>query len=1053
MTTQNSEYSLDFFKNNDFKRRKCKSCNRYFWTQSEKEICGEPPCEEYTFIGRSLMNKKLNLHEMREAYLSFFEKNGHTIISRYPITARWRDDVFFTQASIYDFQPWVINRTVEPPANPLTISQTCVRFNDIDNVGKTGRHFTMFEMMAHHAFNTEENPIYFKERTVELCNELLTKDLGIDPVEISYIEDLWAGGGNSGPCFETMVGGVELATLVFMMYEDAPGMPDGKKKMEMQVVDTGYGLERFAWMSQGTSSAYEAVFGSVLEKLKGESGVKTASDDKILGEYSKVAGFLNVETEGDLRELRKRVADRLNITVPELEVHTVPMENLYAICDHTRALMFMLNDGVVPSNVKQGYFARLLIRRTMRALKSLKLNIPISEIVGSQINYFKGDFPDVLENKDEILNLVDIEEDKYENTIQRGRGIVSRLEDDLKKNGKNKIEIDNLIDLYDSHGLIPLVVKDFAKLVVEIPDDFYIRVAAIHESADAEIKEKIEIPGDILDTEIKCYELVDKFSAKVLKIDYENKFIILNKTHFYPEGGGQEADTGKIGDAEIFDVLKVNSVVIHKFKYDKIKSDKIREKIKVKEKEFRKNDKIFKEIGIEIKENIKKVKNNEVTAPDEIERITELNEIKITKLEELVKISEYKLNEVEKLANEFERNKINLKEGDKVVCKINFDRRKQLTQNHTATHIMNGAARRILGNHIWQAGAHKSEDLARLDISHYASLTDNEMEKIEKLANKVVQENREIDIFTLPRNDAEKKYGFRLYQGGAVPGRDIRIIDIKDWDVEACGGTHCSGNEFTGKTGDVEIIKLIRSKRIQDGVVRLEFVAGNAAVRNINEQKELYDNSLKPITELSKTKITISTDPYQVTRELKNSAAALSVPLEQLAKTTERFTGDCKKKRDEIKELGGDVPGSKLHDAKTLPDACEILFEEWKALGKCLENLKRNLNDSTKDEIEEKFKTNNFVKFIAHGLSIKDATNIAKEVTGEQEQNRVLILINILGEKVNVIVASSNPKVNAGNIAQELSGKLGGGGRGDEKLGIGGGKAKGVSEILEGFEI
>jgi len=958
--TQKSEYDLEFFKENGFVKKRCPKCERHFWTQSDKEICGEPPCDEYTFIGRSLMNKKLNLHEMREAYLSFFEKRGHARIARYPITARWRDDVFFTQASIYDFQPWVINRTVEPPANPLTISQTCVRFNDIDNVGKTGRHFTMFEMMAHHAFNTMDNKIYFKERTLELCNDLLTKELGINEEEISYIEADWAGGGNSGPCFETMVGGVELATLVFMMYEDTPA---GKKPMEMQVVDTGYGLERFAWISQGTSSAYEAVFGSVLEKLKNESGVHTASDDRILGEYSKVAGFLNVETEGDLRELKKQVADRLNIAVSELDKHTFPMENLYAICDHTRALMFMLNDGVVPSNVKQGYFARLLVRRTMRALKSLNLNIPISEIVNSQINYFKNDFPDVAENKDEILNLVDIEGEKYKSTVKRGRVVVRRVEDEIKKKGGDKIETDDLIDLYDSHGLIPLVVKDFASLDVEIPDDFYIRVAAKHEKAEVETAEKIEVPGDIEDTELNYYKIVDKFNAKIQNIDRKNNFIILDRTYFYPEGGGQEADTGKMENLDVVDVQKINSVVIHKIK-----------------------------------------------------------------------------------------GKIDLNEGDTVECKINFNRRKQLTQNHTATHIINGASRKVLGNHIWQSGAHKSEDIARLDVTHYASLTDSEMEEIERAANKIIAENRKIEIFTLPRNEAEQKYGFRLYQGGAVPGRDIRIVDIKDWDTEACGGTHCEeGGGFTGRTGDVEIIKLIRSKRIQDGVIRLEFVAGDAAKRNIRKQRELFENSLKPLVKFIKTQIATPSDSYLVTRGLTGSADALSVPLEQLSKTTERFVNESGKLRAEIEELGGDIPESKLPGAKTLPDACKILFEEWKELNKQVEKLKSSLKNNVSEKLKEEFKTGNLVKYISHGLEVKDAISLAKEFT--KPENRVLILINVSGEKTNVVCASSNNKINAGEVARELSKRLGGGGHGNAKLGMGGGKAKNVEKTLEGFEV
>ncbi|MEA3255594.1 MAG: alanine--tRNA ligase-related protein, partial [Candidatus Altiarchaeota archaeon] len=345
MSGNESEYEVELFKEKGFSQKKCPECNRFFWTLGDKETCGEPPCDEYSFIRNPPTKKKLSLHEMRELYLRFFERNNHTRIQRYPIVARWREDVFFTQASIYCFQPWVILGVIKPPANPLTISQTCVRFNDIDNVGKTGRHFTMFEMMAHHSFNTPDNYVYFKDETVELCHRLLTEDLHINPEEISYIEAQWMGGGNSGPCFETLVGGVELATLVFMMYKEENGE---KKRMNMQVVDTGYGLERFTWLTQGTSSAYEAVFGEVLLRLKKEAGI--LGDEEILSEYSKVAGLMNVESNVDLKILRKKVAERLEITPEKLHREMGPMENLYAICDHTRALMFMLQDGVMPSN-------------------------------------------------------------------------------------------------------------------------------------------------------------------------------------------------------------------------------------------------------------------------------------------------------------------------------------------------------------------------------------------------------------------------------------------------------------------------------------------------------------------------------------------------------------------------------------------------------------------------------------------------------------------------------------------------------------------------------
>ncbi|MBX8644763.1 MAG: glycine--tRNA ligase subunit alpha, partial [Thermoplasmata archaeon] len=296
------EYELQYFHDEGFERRICTSCGRPFWTLGESRLCGEPPCVEYTFLGRSPMRKRLGLSEMREEFLSFMESQGHTRIKRYPIVARWRTDVFFVQASIYNFQPWVLNRTVEPPANPLTMSQPCARFVDIDNVGRTGRHFTLFEMMTHTCFNTPERFIYFKDRTAQLCQEFLTKDLGIGSELITYKEDDWAGGGNSGPCFEVLVEGSEVATLVFMMYSER----DGKSvPMDMTVVDTGYGLERLAWVSQGSPSAYEAVFGKVLDELKEDLGIE--SDDRIMSEYSRIAGLMDAKTPGAIRQTRETV--------------------------------------------------------------------------------------------------------------------------------------------------------------------------------------------------------------------------------------------------------------------------------------------------------------------------------------------------------------------------------------------------------------------------------------------------------------------------------------------------------------------------------------------------------------------------------------------------------------------------------------------------------------------------------------------------------------------------------------------------------------------------
>src|SRR5207248_6837391 len=168
----------------------------------------------------------------------------------------------------------------------------------------------------------------------------------------------------------------------------------------------------------------------------------------------------------------------------------------------------------------------------------------------------------------------------------------------------------------------------------------------------------------------------------------------------------------------------------------------------------------------------------------------------------------------------------------RVACLIDGERREALMRNHTATHIVLGAARKALGNHVWQAGAHKAPDLARLDITHYDALTDAEVARIEELANGEVLGHHQVRAKVLARDVAEKKFGFRLYQGGSVPGGELRVVEIPKWDVEACGGTHVS------RTSDVSLIKILRSTRMQDGVVRLEYAARKGALEAHRTQTE-----------------------------------------------------------------------------------------------------------------------------------------------------------------------------------------------------------------------
>ncbi|MEM2977762.1 MAG: alanine--tRNA ligase-related protein, partial [Candidatus Hadarchaeales archaeon] len=302
-----SLYRVKLFREEGFERRKCAGCGRWFWTlDPERRTCGDTPCDEYSFIGRPPTRKRLSLKEVERSFLKFFERRGHEVIRRYPVVARWRDDIFLTIASIADFQPWVTSGQVPPPANPLVVSQPSIRLNDIDNVGRSGRHLTLFHMGGHHAFNTREKRVYWNDRTVELCHEFFTRELGIKGEDLNYVEDLWEGGGNAGEDFEVNARGLELATLVFMRYEVV-----GKeyRKLPLQIVDTGYGLERISWISQGSTSVYEAVFGPLLRRLEREAGVERPPEE-LLELHSRIAGLIDVESGRDLALLRERVAER-----------------------------------------------------------------------------------------------------------------------------------------------------------------------------------------------------------------------------------------------------------------------------------------------------------------------------------------------------------------------------------------------------------------------------------------------------------------------------------------------------------------------------------------------------------------------------------------------------------------------------------------------------------------------------------------------------------------------------------------------------------------------
>ena len=548
--------SLNFFKESGFTRQTCTKCKCYFWSTIERDLCGDAPCVEYSFIGKPLFPKPMNLDEAREAFLSFFEKNEHERIDRASVVARWRNDIYLSIASIAVFQPHVTSGSSKPPANPLTISQPCIRLNDLESVGRSGRHLTTFEMMAHHAFNNEQEIYYWQDDTVRYCHEFYT-GLGLDGSEITYKENPWVGGGNGGEALEVLAGGLELATLVFMDLEEDP---DGDielkginfKRMPRSIVDTGYGLERLVWASQGTPTIYEAVFPEAVSFLTKKAGLeqKLETSGDLISENAKLCGVLSIDYGSDLVKLRQMVLDRLNsqgydLSLTDFTSTIEPLEKLFAIVDHSRALAFMFGDGIVPSNVKAGYLARMVLRRTVLLCKDINVPNILPEMVQHHIDIFSKSYPDIKQNESRIIDMVNLEIVRFSQTLERGRRAVKRA---LDSGGINQ---DKLLELYDSQGLPPSVVSEFSEeqgKSIEVPDGFLAMVADRH-VGETKVKVESERELDVKPTKLAFYEDMEKRTFKSNVIYSDNSSVSLESTLFYPEGGGQLGDMGLINGA------------------------------------------------------------------------------------------------------------------------------------------------------------------------------------------------------------------------------------------------------------------------------------------------------------------------------------------------------------------------------------------------------------------------------------------------------------------------------------------------------------------------
>jgi alanyl-tRNA synthetase len=420
-------------------------------------------------------------------------------------------------------------------------------------------------------------------------------------------------------------------------------------------------------------------------------------------------------------------------------------------------------------------------------MNELKIQEPLADLIEQQTaiigaKKFEQDISVVRE-------IIERETEKYASTLERGTRIVQKVAKTYKAKSE-RVPLAEVMTLYDSHGIQPEMIKEIATkegAVVDLPDNFYSMVADMHSESKKEAEEdKTAKYADRLRalpaTRKLYYEQPSDVEFEAVVLDFFDAYAVLDQTLFYPEGGGQPADTGTfIGSesmAQVDGVVKVGEVILHHIAG-----------------------------GV-------------------------------------------------------------VRRGERVKGMVDEERRWSLMRHHTATHLLLHATKEVLGAHIHQAGAQKGSESSRVDIRHFKHITPDELHRIEIAANRMVMAGVPVEIEVEDRTKAEQKYGFSLYQGGVPPGRDIRVVKVAG-DIEACAGTHCRN------TGEVGMIKIIRVEHIQDGIERIEFSAGIAAV--------YYMQHLEGI--------------------VTSSAAVLSVQDDNLPATVTRFFNEWKDQRKDLERI------------------------------------------------------------------------------------------------------------------------------------------------------
>ncbi|WP_027721150.1 alanine--tRNA ligase [Maridesulfovibrio zosterae] len=838
--------------------------------------------------------------EIRERFLKFFEENGHTVVESSSLIPKDDPTLLFTNAGMVQFKKTFLGQEKREYVRATT-SQKCLRVggkhNDLENVGRTARHHTFFEMLGNFSFGD-----YFKEDAIKFCWKFLTEELNL-PKEKLYVtiykdddeagelwqkvvnfpaeriyklgkkDNFWSMGdtGPCGPCSEVHIDQgedmscgpncgigkcdcdryLEIWNLVFMQYDqDEEG---NQVPLPRPSIDTGMGLERITAVCQGVQSNFETdLFQPMIQTVAKKAGVKYKAD-------------------------------------PEIDTA------LQVIADHSRAIAFLITDQILPSNEGRGYVLRRLIRRAFRFGRLLGLTDPfLFETVQMVVKDMGGQFPELNSNKDFMARMVREEEERFSQTLDKGLIILEDEMEELKKDGKNIISGETAFKLYDTFGFPLDIINDvtekhgftvdepgFNAAMKEQKDRAKAAwkgsgeknsAAIFRQVLEAGLKNSFTGYTDMV-TESRIVNLLSEEGEHLERISQgQGGWMITAATPFYGESGGQMGDNGAVGtmtgNAEVLETVKASP---------------------------------------------------------------ELTACKI-----FVSEGELLLEQEAKL-------------------EVNEETRAATERNHTVTHLLHAALKKILGDHVKQSGSLVGPDRLRFDFTHIAAMTPEEIRQVENEVNRAILTDTKVEVQEMSNKEAAQKGATALF--GEKYGNVVRVVDISGESMELCGGTHLSS------TGEAGTFVILSESGVAAGIRRIEAATGWNSLVFLQEQRE----------ELAKSSAMLKAVPGQ----LSNKIAALMSQVKDLTRANDQLqsklaSGAGADLMSSVEEIGGiKVIAAKLEvtNVKAMRDQTDALKSKLDSGIICLaakvDDEKVSLIIAVTKDLHDRFKAGALIKPVA----------------------------------------------------------------------------------------